>query len=90
MATYDPRGITPKERQELEVIKSACLMAIKSLECKLSPENLHCDGERPRHIALRLGREYEALKKKEVSNFKMITKMLEGKAREPTFDEIWR
>ena len=48
------------------------------------------DGERPRHIALRLGREYEALRKKEVSNFKMITKMLEGKAREPTFDEIWR
>lgn len=89
MARYEPRTLTREEITKLESIKKDCLKSILELDCKLSPENLHCDGERPAHIARRIGRELESVRKNEVANFKMITKMLEGKAREPTFNEIW-
>lgn len=49
------------------------------LENMLSPENLHCDGERPAAEAHRLGRKYEARQKE-------IVKQL---GRTPTYQEMF-
>jgi len=94
MATRSMKGDPNRTLQDWEIYelneeKERCLAHILDIDCKLSPENLHCDGERPAHIARRIGRQLESVRKIEIANFRMITKMLEGKAREPTFNEIW-
>ena len=82
-------NLTPTEINDIERLKKETLEAILEIECKLSPENLTCDGELSRS---EINAKYRALteaKDIEIENFKMITRILEGTPREPTFDEIW-
>ena len=81
--------LTPSERKDLEQTKKACLEHLLEIECKLSPENLTCDGELSRSEINRRYRILDEARKTEIKNFKMITHMLEGTPREPTFNEIW-
>ncbi|MBL96716.1 MAG: hypothetical protein CMF52_02780 [Legionellales bacterium] len=81
--------LTPSERKDLEQTKKECLEHLLEIECKLSPENLTCDGELSRSEINRRYRILDEARKTEIKNFKMITHMLEGTPREPTFNEIW-
>ena len=83
------RDLTPIEIIDLVKHKKETLEAILEIECKLSPENLTCDGERSRSQINRAYRALTEAKDIEVNNFKMITHLLEGTPREPTFAEIW-
>ena len=81
--------LTPTQRTELEQAKKECLEHLLEIECKLSPENLTCDGELSRSEINRRYRDLDEAKNIEFDNFKMITHMLEGTPREPTFLEIY-
>lgn len=81
--------LTPTQRTKLEQAKKECLEHLLEIECKLSPENLTCDGELSRSEINRRYRILDEAKDMEIDNFKMITHMLEGTSREPTFNEIW-
>lgn len=83
------RTLTPSERTDLEQTKKECLEHLLEIECKLSPENLTCDGELSRSEVSRRYRILDDARQTEIKNFKMITHMLEGTPREPTFNEIW-
>tara|TARA_A200000159_G_scaffold160203_2_gene179985 strand:+ start:63 stop:341 length:279 start_codon:yes stop_codon:yes gene_type:complete len=83
------QDLTPSEISDIERLKQETLTAIQEIECKLSPENLSCDGLRSRSEINRLYRAYTEVKDDEIETFKMITRILEGEAREPTFNEIW-
>ena len=81
--------LTPTQKTILEQAKKECLEHLLEIECKLSPENLTCDGELSRSEINRRYRVLDEAKNIEVDNFKMITHMLEGTPREPTFAEIY-
>lgn len=48
--TYDINNLTPADKQALA----------NSIDCDLSPENLFCDGERPRNQAMAIARQLNA------------------------------
>lgn len=81
--------LTPTQKTKLEQAKKECLEHLLEIECKLSPENLTCDGELSRSEINRRYHILDEARKTEIRNFKMITHMLEGTPREPTFNEIW-
>jgi hypothetical protein len=84
------RELTIDERDELNDQMKECLEHLLDIECKLSPENISWDGERSRAEISRAYRILDDARKTEIKNFKMITHLLEGSPREPTFDEIWQ
>lgn len=61
-------------RTTQEIIKD-----LRQVECNLSPENLHCDGE----ISITRARQ-----KERVLN-KMRKALVKELGREPTWDELW-
>ena len=83
------RDLTPTEITDLEQTKKECLEHLLEIECKLSPENLTCDGELSRSEINRRFKILDDAKQQEIKNFKMITHLLEGSPREPTFNEIY-
>lgn len=62
------------KRTEAEIIRD-----LQGIECALSPENLHCDGEISVTAARAKGRKLEAQRKA----------LIKELGREPTDAEIW-
>lgn len=72
-----------------EKTRQKILKEILNIECRLSPENLTCDGMLSPASVRKKYRELQILLTAEYRKFRQITKIIEGKARDPTFKEIW-